>query len=389
MPWKEVKPMHEKLLFIADNVRKVSNFSQLCITYGISRKTGYKWLERFKDDGFEALSERTRKPHGHPDETPYAVQQAICKLRDQRDVPGPKKIRAMLLKQLAENEIPSVTTIYKVLKRAGMIEAKRRTRNRVVTRTGPLKSAHTPNELWSADYKGQFMTLDGKWCYPLTVMDHASRYLLQCQGLPGTRYQETRAAFERLFHEYGLPDRIRTDNGVPFVTMGTANLSRLSIWWMRLGIYHERIEPGQPQQNGRHERMHRTLKRSLGQPLAATLDKQQIELDAFQNYYNDERPHEGLDQRSPSAIYKPSSRAYPRRLPEIEYPTYFDHARVRSSGLIYWRSFTIYVGNLLTGENVGIEATGDGLWDIYFGHVRLGMLDERKTKEKNYLSIKG
>ena len=346
MPWKEVRPMDERVLFIADYLRKSNNFSQLCERYGISRKTGYKWVERYRATGADGLIERSRRPHRAGQETPYAIRQAILELRDQRDPPGPKKLQALLAQRFDEDAVPSKTTIYNILRRAGKIEPQRRAKC-IKASPAKLRPASEPNELWSADYKGQFKTRDGAWCYPLTVMDHASRYLLGCQGLPGTRFEETRAVFERLFREYGLPERIRTDNGVPFASLGVGNLSRLSVWWIRLGIRPERIEPGQPQQNGRHERMHRTLKRSLDIPLAADLPTQQRQLDDFRRHYNDQRPHEGLAQRPPAQCYAPSPRPYPRRLPGLEYPSYFHSGRVSRNGVVYWRALRIYIGYLL------------------------------------------
>lgn len=386
MPWKDVRPMDEKVLFVADWLREIASFSRLCERYGISRKTGYKWIERYGQGGMAALAERSRKRHTQL-ETPYAVKQMILQCREQRDAPGPKKIQVLLARRFSQEEIPSQTTIYNVLKRAGQIEPRRRSR-KVSALPGPLRSAAGPNELWSADYKGQFKTADGHWCYPLTVMDHASRYLLGCEGLAGTRHDETRRVFERLFREYGLPERIRTDNGVPFASIGVGNLSKLSVWWIRLGIRPERIAPGQPQQNGRHERMHRTLKRTLGQPPAACLKQQQQQLDGFRCYYNEQRLHEGLGQQSPSTCYSASSRSYPQRLPELDYPGYFDRAKVHRSGVVYWGGLTIYIGNLLSGEQIGIEAVGDGVWDVYFGPVKLGRFDARKADDRNYLNLK-
>lgn len=386
MPWKDVKPMDEKICFVADFLRGTTSFSQLCLRYGISRKTGYKWTQRYQEGGMEGLDERSRRPKGHPAQTPYAVQQAILELRQRRDPPGPKKIQALLAQRLQTEEIPSLTTIYKILKREGQVEPRRRSR-RFGQPPGPLKSGSQANELWSADYKGQFQTADGRWCYPLTIMDHASRYLLACKGLTGTRYPDTKAVFERLFREYGLPERIRTDNGVPFATTGVGNLSRLSIWWIKLGIWPERIEPGQPQQNGRHERMHRTLKRSLTEEIGSTLRAQQRVLDDFRLDYNEHRPHESLAQRSPASCYQASSRPFPRRLPEIEYPSYLARVHVSSNGIAYWRAWRIYVGHLLTGELVGIEQVGEGLWDVYFGPARLGTIDERKA-DGDYLTLR-
>lgn len=387
MPWKDVKPMDEKVLFIADYLRQVESFVQLCERFGISRKTGYKWVERYGQGGIEALEERSRKRHSQSAQTPYVIQEAILKLREHRGDPGPKKIQALLAQRFSEDEIPSTTTIHNILKRAGKIETRRRVR-RTTPVPGPLRTATEPNELWSADYKGQFMTRDGHWCYPLTVMDHASRFLLGCEGLGATRYDETRQVFERLFREYGLPERIRTDNGVPFASIGVASLSRLSIWWIRLGIQPERIEPGKPQQNGRHERMHRTLKKSLGKAPAGNLQQQRRELEGFRRYYNEQRPHEGLNLKSPQACYCASTRSYPKRLPEIEYPSYFDRVKVQRSGVTYWGGLTIYLGNLLAGEVVGIEAIGDGVWEVHFGPVRLGRFDERQAGARGYLTLK-
>jgi len=387
MPWKDVRPMDEKILFIADYLRQVDSFSRLCERFGVSRKTGYKWIERYGQGGAEALEERSRQRHTQATQTPYAVQQAVLQLREHRDTPGPKKIQAMLTRTHAQEEIPSTTTIYNILKRAGKIEARQRVR-KVPAQPGPLRCAAMPNELWSADYKGQFKTADGHWCYPLTVMDHASRYLLGCHGLEGTQHEPTQRVFERLFRQYGLPQRIRTDNGVPFASVGMGGLSRLSIWWIRLGICPERIAPGKPQQNGRHERMHRTLKRTLGQPPAANLAQQQRQLDAFREYYNEQRPHEGLDLKSPQGCYSPSAKPFPSRLPELEYPSYFHLSKVHGSGVVYWGGLAIYIGNLFCGEYVGIEATGDGIWDLYFGPVRLGRFDERNVGDHGYLNLK-
>lgn len=221
-------------------------------------------------------------------------------------------------------------------------------------------------------------------------MDHASRYLLGCQGLDGTRFAATQAVFERLFREYGLPERIRTDNGVPFASTATGGLSQLSVWWIRLGIVPERIEPGQPQQNGRHERMHRTLKRAVTHPSSANRAAQQTQFDHFRLYYNEQRPHEGLDQRSPQSCYTPSLRPYPKRLPEMEYPGYFQRQKVSANGLAYWTGRRIYIGYLLAGEWVGLEEVAEGIWSVYFGQVRLGMFDERQTKGRlnDYLTLK-
>lgn len=390
MPWKEVKPMDEKILFIADFLRESGTFSDLCQRYGVSRKTGYKWVERYRGEGAEGLEERSRRPHTSSEEIPYTICKAIVELRGHgREALGPKKIQALLARRFPDQAAPSKTTIYNVLKREGMVEPQRR-RRRVHPSLHSLAAATNPNELWSADFKGQFKLGNGHWCYPLTVMDHASRYLLGCEGLDGPRFVETRIVFERLFQEYGLPDRMRTDNGVPFASCGTGGLSHLSIWWIRLGILPERIEPGQPQQNGRHERMHRTLKLAVTHPPSANLTDQQVQFDRFRADYNERRPHEGLGQRNPQSCYHPSSRAYPKLLPEVEYPGYFHRQKVSTNGIAYWRGLRVYVGYLLVGEWVGLEEVGDGIWAVHFGPLRLGSIDEHQKKGRlnDYLTLK-
>jgi transposase InsO family protein len=382
--------MDEKILFIADHLRETGSFVQLCERYGISRKTGYKWVERYQTEGIEGLEERSRRPHVAAGEIPYAIRKAVIELRRQgREPLGPKKIQALLSRRFPDQPVPSKSSIYNVLKREGMLEPRRR-RRRVQPSVHRLATATVPNELWSADYKGQFKLGNGRWCYPLTVMDHASRYLLGCQGLDGTRLAETKAVFERLFRECGMPDRIRTDNGVPFASTAIGGLSQLSVWWIRLGILPERIEPGQPQQNGRHERMHRTLKRAVTHPPAENQSAQQVQFDHFRIQYNEQRPHEGLGQRSPQSCYHPSERRYPERLPELEYPGYFHCQKVSANGIAYWTGRRIYIGYLLAGEQVGLEEVDDGIWAVYFGPVRLGSFDERQTKGRldDYLTLK-
>lgn len=387
MPWKEVNPMDQKILFIGDYLRGDADISQLCQRYGISRKTGYKWIGRYRSDGVAGLDERSRRPL-NVSPTPYAICQVVVQLRARRYRPGPKKIQALLGERFADELVPSKTTIYNILRRAGLIETRRR-KPRVGRSAERLEKAGEPNQVWSADYKGQWKTADSRWCYPLTVMDHASRYLLGCHGLPGTRLKPTQAVFERLFRRYGLPQRIRTDNGVPFASLGVAGLSQLSVWWIRLGIVPERIAPGQPQQNGRHERMHRTLKGDLGRQPAANLRAQQRHLNAFCREYNEQRPHEALSQRCPQACYRPSPRAYPSRLPELQYLPYFELNKVSHNGLLYWRGLRIYAGYLLAGQVLGLEQVGADVWDVYFGPVRLGAFDRSKTKGRldDYITL--
>jgi transposase InsO family protein len=390
MPWKEVKPMEQKVLFIADYLREVSSITALCATYGISRKTGYKWIQRYAQLGMDGLSEQSRGPATCPTKTPYRIQQAIIELRQQFQTrPGAKKLQVLLAQRYPDEVVPSKSTIYNILNRAGLVTSRRR-RRRVSPYPQPFAPVHQVNEVWSVDYKGQFKLGNGQWCYPLTVMDHQSRYLCGCQALKGARLKETQVAFIRLFRQYGLPERIRSDNGVPFASTARGGLSRLSLWWIRLGILPERIEPGKPQQNGRHERMHLTLKEAATRPPSANMTAQQQRLDRFRAEYNEQRPHEALDQNTPASCYSPSLRAYPERLPELHYPDYFEVRKVSSNGVVYWHNKMVYVSHLLKGESVGLEQVDDGIWTVYFGPVTLGRFDETDIKGKTvpYITVK-
>jgi transposase InsO family protein len=375
--------MDEKILFIADYLRDdVSDFSALCGRYGISRKTGYKWVQRYAATGMDGLAEQSRRPHHSPQAIPFAIRKAILRLRTEtRITPGAKKIQVLLARQFPADLIPAQSSIYRILKQAGLTQpAKKRRRIRPFPQ--PFAPASAPNAVWSADYKGQLRLGNGQWCYPLTVMDHHSRYLLGCQGLKGTGLAGAKTQFIRLFQAYGLPQRIRTDNGVPFATRTAGGLSSLSIWWIKLGICPERICPGKPQQNGRHERMHSTLKKATATPPAKTQTEQQRRFEQFQREYNEQRPHEALAQQTPASCYTASPRPYPNRLPEITYPDYFQVRTVKPSGVIYKHSGQVYISHLLAGEPVGLEEIADGIWDVYFGHLRLGAFNLHQAKGK-------
>lgn len=390
MPWKEVRPVEQKVLFIADYLRQLSSVTDLCAQYGISRKTGYKWIARFEQTGIDGLNERSRRPEHNRTQTPYRIQQSLIELRQQfQTTPGAKKLQVLLAQRYPNEIIPSKSTIYNILNRAGLVQSRRRKR-RVSPYPQPFAPVHDVNELWSVDYKGQFKLRNGQWCYPLTVMDHQSRYLCACDALKGPRLKDTKAAFIRIFREYGLPDRIRSDNGVPFASTARGGLSQLSLWWIRLGILPERIEPGKPQQNGRHERMHRTLKRAATRPPSNSMRAQQQRFDAFCHEYNDERPHEALDQQTPASQYRTSPRSYPGRLPEIPYPDYFDVKKVSNNGVVYWRNKMVYVSHLLKDENIGLDEIDDGIWQVYFGPVTIGRFNERDIKGRSvpYITIK-
>jgi transposase InsO family protein len=306
-----------------------------------------------------------------------------------KDPPGPKKIQVLLAQRQPGWEIPSKTTIYKILVEEGLVHKQKR-RKRVPAGQWPFSAVREPNDVWSADFKGQFKTQDRTWCYPLTVMDHRSRYLLECRNFQGTGLAQTKKTFETLFREYGLPWRIRTDNGVPFAARSPGGLSQLSKWWVRLGIMPERIEPGKPQQNGQHERMHKTLKKETAIPPAPTAELQQRAFDIFRQRYNHERPHESLGQKTPASFYTPSTRPMPDKLPALEYPGHFRIALVHHNGIIHHQGHRVYVSGLLQREHLGVEETDDGIWTIYFGLLRLGSFDMREVKKprNDYLTLK-
>ncbi|QZA56899.1 integrase core domain-containing protein [Pseudomonas sp. 2hn] len=372
MPWRELKPMDLKMLFIADYLQGAPSFSALCQAYEISRKTGYK---------------RSRRRLTQDWVVPVAVREAIIELRSRGETePGPKKIQAALQERFPDEAPPSKTAIYNILKKAELIKP-RRLRQRVAVYPKPLEKAESPNQLFSADYKGQFLTGAGVWCYPLTIMDHASRFLLACHSMPNTNLLETQAVFTQVFRENGLPERIRTDNGVPFASKGRAGLSQLSIWWLRLGIIPERIAPGRPEQNGRHERMHRTLKSTLPSPPAVAWEAQQRHFDRFRQHYNHERLHEALKQKTPASCYQPSPRPFPEKLPEMTYPSHIESLPADSCGIINRRGLRIYVGYVLKHQTIGLEQVGDGVWDVIFGPIILGRVDVRDATD-GYVTLK-
>lgn len=380
MPWREIRPMDEKVLFIADHLRGLYSHTELCARYGISRKTGYKWLRRYQAQELGGLAERSRRPHRAPSAIPYAVRKAIIELRQSGRVPlGAKKIWALLAERYPGQTPPSKSTIYRILAAEGLTEPRKR-RQRVHPYRQSLSPAQEANGLWSVDYKGQFRLGNGQWCYPLTVMDHHSRYLLACQGELAIGGGSARNHFIQLFRQYGLPERIRSDNGVPFAGRGAGGLSRLSIWWIRLGVVPERIAVGKPQQNGRHERMHRTLKRATQHPAAPNLEVQQRRFEEFCKEYNEQRPHEELGQTPPVRHYRPSPREYPERLPELVYPPHFDVRPVNRNGTASMHNGQVYVSHLLRGERVGFEEVADGVWEVYFGPIWLGRFDIRDRK---------
>ena len=376
MPWLETSLMDQRMQFIVDYQRGVQSVSELADRFGISRKTAYKWIDRHEEGGASGLADRSRRPHACPHETPQHIVDAVLEARRHHPRWGAKKLLRILTRKDPRAIWPARTTVCDLLKRHDLIPPGRR-RPRFAHPGRPLTPMTEPNGIWTADFKGHFKTRDGVYCYPLTLVDGFSRYLLACQGRRSTAIVTARPVFRRAFEEFGLPRIIRTDNGVPFATTALGRLSLLSVWWIRLGIAPELIEPAHPEQNGRHERMHRTLKAEATRPPAANLQAQQTRFNRFRVEYNDERPHEALDQDTPASVYQPSPRPFPARLPPIDYPAHFEVRRVSENSGIRWKRDWVCVTHTLAAEYVGLEEVDDGLWDVYVGPVKLGRMDER------------
>lgn len=388
MPWSHTSPMDQRTQFIADYLRESLNITELCDRYGVSRKTGYKWIDRYLHLGPAGLEEHSRRPSRSPKATSEEIVSAILETRRRHPTWGAKKLLAILGQRHRRWDFPGRSTVCDILSRHGMVP-KQRQRRRLGHPGKPTSSILAPNDTWSADFKGQFKTGDGNYCYPLTVADGFSRYLLGCQALYSTAMAGAKPVFTRLFKEYGLPKRIRTDNGVPFATNTLARLSSLSAWWIRLGVLPELIEPGKPQQNGRHERMHKTLKAEATKPPAGNLQAQQRKFNRFRDEFNNERPHEALDQQTPASLYQSSPREMPNKLPPLEYPDRFEVRYVSANGGIRWNKGWINVSITCVGEYVGLEEIDDGVWNVYFGPLKLGRLHERHMRiEDEYGRLK-
>jgi transposase InsO family protein len=380
--------MDQKTQFIADYLRGSLSVSECCELYGISRKTAYKWIDRYLRHGPAGLDERSRRPRNSPRETPPEIVQAILQARLRHPSWGGKKLLTLVQKRYPAVVLPHRATVCTILKRNGLVP-KQHKRRRIGHPGKPSSQILGPNDLWCADFKGQFKTGDGKYCYPLTVTDGYSRFLLGCQALPSTAVAGAKPVFTCLFKEFGLPKRIRTDNGVPFATNTLARLSALSAWWIRLGVLPELIEPGKPQQNGRHERMHRTLKAEATRPPAATMAAQQRKFNRFREEFNYERPHEALDQQTPASVYERSPREMPDKLPPLEYPDRFEVRYVSANGGIRWNHDWVNVSTVCAGEYIGLEEIDDGVWDVYFGPLKIGRFHESHMRiEDQYGRLK-
>ncbi|MGQ0586080.1 MAG: IS481 family transposase, partial [Gammaproteobacteria bacterium] len=374
MPWQECSKMDERLRFVA-RVMEGEKVAVLCREFGISRKTGYKIYERYKECGLEGLKDRSRRPYRQANQLPFQIESLILGIKQQRPSWGAPKIREKIRRLYSGIHLPAISTVHAVLDRHGLV-AKDRKRRYKANGT-QLSRPDQPNDLWCADYKGEFMLADRRYCYPLTVTDFASRYLLRCEALSTTKEKYAFTVFERAFREFGLPKAIRTDNGVPFASPnGLFGLSKLSVWWLRLGIGIERIKPGHPQQNGRHERMHLTLKKEATQPAADNLLQQQAKFDDFVETFNHDRPHQALGMKTPGDFYKPSPREY-RGLGELSYPFHDRTVSVTHCGRICLGKRKIHLSTALAGQNVGIKEVEDRLWQVSFMTYDLGFFDHQ------------
>jgi transposase InsO family protein len=377
MPWKDTCSMDQRVAFIAEWLRAEWTMTELAQRYGISRKTAYKWVERYAADPAHGLAERSRAPHTHGRASEATLRTAVVALRRQRPHWGPKKLRTLLQERAPGTVWPAASTMGDWLRAAGLSTPRRRRRH-VVPLTQPLAAARAPNDVWTADFKGWFRTQDGTRCDPLTVADAQSRFVLCCRIVEPSE-RGVRPWFERSFREYGLPGAIRTDNGAPFASTGPARLTRLAVWWLKLGIQLDRIDPGHPEQNGRHERFHLTLQQETTMPPAPTVRQQQRRFDRMRRTFNTERPHEALGQQPPARRYAPSARAYPTRLAEPHYDGTHQVRRVKKMGAISWAGEEIFVSKAVRGELVGLAETEAGDWTVRFMHLELGRID-RKTR---------
>jgi putative transposase len=385
MPWKETCVMDEKIAFVVECLRGELPMTALCEHFGISRDTGYRLFQRYREEGGNGLMPRSRAPHRHGMAMAEEIAAAIIALRRERPYWGPKKLRKVLMERDPKRPWPALSTIGDLLRREGL-SAPRRRRRTAVPRSQPFLPVCEPNDLWCIGFKGWFRTADGRRCDPLTITDADSRFLIECRIVPET-IEAVQPVVDQAFRELGLPHAIRSDNGTPFASSASAGgLTRLSVHWIKLGIRLERIDPGEPQQNGRHERMHGTLKAETSRPPAATLAEQQARFDRFRNDFNDNRPHEALGQVPPTRRYHPSRRPYPAKIDDPWYDAEHAVRRVRSNGEIRWGGDLLFLGEALIGEPVGIAETEAGDWIVRFADVDLGIIDRKTKKFRRFMA---
>jgi transposase InsO family protein len=379
MSWNLQTQMTERTKMIIDYMEGGYGVAALGRRHGISRKTAYKWLKRFEQEQWPGLQDRSRAPHHQPQAVSAEVEAKILALKQQWPLWGAPKVHFVLQSLVDPQRCPCESSVSNILRRNGLTRAPKA--RRIAGPRAPSTYGLEPNQTWCADFKGWWRTRDGRRCDPLTITDACSRYLIRCQAFSeSTGTEWVQPVFIAAFREYGLPEAIRTDNGPPFASGGLCGLSRLSVWWLKQGIQLERIEPGHPEQNGRHERMHRTLKEAIGAP-ARHLRAQQVALDGFRHHYNEERPHEALGFAVPSACYTASSRAWSEKLPAaMQYPDDWESRSVKPSGQMKWHGRVINISRALIGERIGLKPQADGIWEVFFSTMSLGVFDERKTR---------
>jgi transposase InsO family protein len=377
MPWKETNVVDERTRFVLEYDSDEYTMAELCRIYGIARKTGYQWVERYEVQGLSGLHDRRYGAGSHPNQTDSAMEAQILQLKYAHPSWGAKKLRGYLLRKRNDMHWPVVSTFGEILRRQGL-SAPQAKRLKTPVYTKPFEKVEKANQVWCADFKGWFRTANGERIDPLTVSDAHSRYLLRCQSVEKTNTEQVQAIFAAMFREYGLPYAIRTDNGAPFASRAIAGISRLSVYLMKLGIVPERIKPGHPEQNGRHERMHRTLKAETAKPPAANRRAQQRAFDRFRQEYNQERPHEALQQQTPASCYQRSPRTYPDRIAEPEYDSPMKGKRVYPDGTFFWKGTQIFISKSLGGESIGLEPIDDRHWEVYFAAFPLARFDSHK-----------
>ena len=373
--------MEQKLRFVFEYDQREHTMTELCQQYGISRETGYVWLRRYRAYGWAGLVEHSRAAQRHPNQTPEPIEWMVLELRQTHMGWGPRKLKRVLERDEPGRLWPSVSTIGALLKREGLVVSPRK-RTKTAPYSEPLAHANESNRVWCADFKGWFRTGNGERVDPLTISDAYSRYLLRSQNVEKTDTTRVQAIFEAAFREYGMPEAIRTDNGPPFATCAVAGLSRLAVWWIKLGIVPERIAAGHPEQNGRHERLHRTLKQEVAQPPAANRRKQQQALDKFRREYNEVRPHEALQMQTPASVYQPSARPFPARVPEPEYPETMVVRSVQQHGHFRWGKdkHDVFLSEVLWSERVGLLPEDDRWFTVYFANVPIARFDSERLR---------
>lgn len=383
MPWKNTTTMEQKIEFICEWRTNKYTITELCKAFEISRPTAYKLIDRYEKQGIEGLRERDKKPINHPNRTPEYVEQNILSLKERHSKWGAKKIHRLLFNHCSSDDIPSVVTVHNILSKHGMVCPQKRLRR--VKPVFPIFDPKNCNEVWSADYKGKFLMGNRKYCHPLTIADSKSRYVFTAKAHYRETFKAAKMEFIKVFNTYGLPKQIHTDNGGPFGAVSAIQrFTRLSYWFIDLGILPVFSDPAHPEQNGRHERMHRDLKAACALPSAYDLKSQQRSLNHFVKEYNYLRPHEALGMETPASIHEYSPRSYPNRIHGYDYPTHMKVKNVLANGYIRWRSlYWVYMTRGLIGKQVGVEEQGNGIWKVFYRNVFLGYFNEKDIREKN------